>query len=69
MALLGRKIRLNIAVASDTQTEIVTPAKQNANEKAVIQSGAEAAIMNDDFVKALMNDLGAQIIPNSIKPV
>lgn len=65
----GRKIRLNIAVASDTHTEIVTPAKQNANEKAVIQSGAEAAIMNDDFVKALMNDLGAQIIPNSIKPV
>jgi DNA polymerase-3 subunit gamma/tau len=64
----GRKIRLNIAVASDTHTEIVTPAKQNANEKAVIQSSAEAAIMNDDFVKALMHDLGATIIPNSIKP-
>lgn len=64
----GRKIRLNIAVASDTHAEIVTPAKQNANEKAVIQSGAEAAIMNDDFVKALMSDLGATIIPNSIKP-
>jgi DNA polymerase III subunit gamma/tau len=65
----GRKIRLNIEVASDAQAEIVTPAKQNANEKAVIQSGAEAAIMNDDFVKALINDLGAQIIPNSIKPI
>ncbi len=64
----GRKIRLNIAVASDAQAEIITPAKQNANEKAVIQSSAEAAIMNDDFVKALMNDLGATIIPNSIKP-
>lgn len=64
----GRKIRLNIAVASDIHTEIVTPAKQNANEKAVIQSSAEAAIMNDDFVKALMHDLGATIIPNSIKP-
>jgi DNA polymerase-3 subunit gamma/tau len=64
----GRKIRLNITVASDTNTEIVTPAKQNANEKAVIQSSAEAAIMNDDFVKALMHDLGATIIPNSIKP-
>ena len=64
----GRKIRLNISVASDVQTEIITPAKQNASEKAVIQSGAEAAIMNDDFVKALMNDLGATIIPNSIKP-
>jgi DNA polymerase III subunit gamma/tau len=65
----GRKIRLNIEVASDAQVEIVTPAKQNANEKAVIQSGAETAIMNDDFVKALINDLGAQIIPNSIKPI
>ena len=64
----GRKIRLNIEVASDLHAEIVTPAKQNANEKAVIQSGAEAAILNDDFVKALMNDLGATIIPNSIKP-
>lgn len=65
----GRKIRLNIEVASDAQVEIVTPAKQNANEKAVIQSSAEAAIMNDDFVKALMNDLGATVIPNSIKPI
>jgi DNA polymerase III subunit gamma/tau len=64
----GRKIRLSIAVASDTHKEILTPAKQNANEKAVIQSSAEAAIMNDDFVKALMHDLGATIIPNSIKP-
>ena len=64
----GRKIHLNIVVASDVQTEIVTPAKQNAIEKAVIQSSAEAAIMNDDFVKVLMNDLGATIIPNSIKP-
>ena len=64
-----RKIRLNITVASDVQTEVVTPAKQNASEKAVIQSGAEAAIMNDDFIKALMNDLGATIILNSIKPI
>ena len=65
----GRKIRLNIEVANELTTGIVTPAKQNASEKAVIQSDAEAAIMNDDFVKALMNDLGATIIPNSIKPV
>ena len=65
----GRKIRLNIEVTSELTTEIVTPAKQNASEKAVIQSDAEAAIMNDDFIKALMNDLGATIIPNSIKPV
>jgi DNA polymerase III subunit gamma/tau len=65
----GRKIRLNIEVASDAQAEIVTPAKQNASEKAVIQSGAEAAIMGDPFVQDLMEKFGATIIPNSIKPV
>ena len=64
----GRKIRLNIEVASDIQAEIVTPAKQNASEKAVIQSGAEAAIMGDPFVQDLMQKFGATIIPNSIKP-
>ncbi len=61
----GRKIRLNIEIST---TEIVTPAKQNAAEKAVVQSDAETAIMQDSFVQVLMNDLGAQIIPNSIKP-
>ena len=64
----GRKIRLNIDVVSESSAEIVTPAKQNASEKAVIQSGAEAAIMSDPFVQDLMQKFGAQIIPNSIKP-
>jgi DNA polymerase III subunit gamma/tau len=64
----GRKMKLTIDV-SDLQVAIVTPAKQNAQEKAVIQSDAEAAIMNDGFVQALMNDFGATIIPNSIKPI
>jgi DNA polymerase-3 subunit gamma/tau len=61
----GKKIRLNIKIST---SEIITPAKQNAAEKAVVQSGAEAAIMQDSFVQTLINDLGAQIIPNSIKP-
>ena len=60
----GRKIRLNFEVNAEANT----PAKQSASEKATIQSGAEAAIMQDSFVQALINDLGAQIIPNSIKP-
>jgi DNA polymerase III subunit gamma/tau len=60
----GRKIRLNFEIDAVANT----PAKQNANEKAVVQSGAEAAIMQDSFVQALMSDLGATIIPNSIKP-
>lgn len=60
----GKKISLNIAIDSEANT----PAKQNAEEKAVIQSTATDAIMNDEFVQALMQDFDAKIIPNSIKP-
>ncbi|MGJ8620765.1 MAG: DNA polymerase III subunit gamma/tau [Methylophilaceae bacterium] len=60
----GKKIKLIITIDSDANT----PAKQNAEEKAVLQSTAEDAIMNDVFVKALIQDFDAKIIPNSIKP-
>lgn len=60
----GKKIKLNITI----DREANTPAKQNAEEKAVLQSSAEDAIMNDAFVKALIQDFDAKIIPNSIKP-
>ncbi len=65
----GQKFRLTIEISGETQVEINTPAKQIAVEKATIQSSAEAAIMNDGFVQSLMNDFGATIIPNSIKPI
>ena len=61
----GRKIKLNITLGSETNT----PAKQMASEKAAVQSTVEAAIMQDGFVQALMQNLDAQIIPNSIKPI
>ena len=64
----GKKIKLNFEIGAAGQAEINTPAKQNATEKANIQSSATEAIMQDSFVQALMNDLGATIIPNSIKP-
>jgi DNA polymerase-3 subunit gamma/tau len=60
----GKKIKLDITIDSEANT----PAKQNAEEKAVLQSTAEDAIMNDAFVKALIQDFDAKIIPNSIKP-
>lgn len=59
-----KKIRLNITIDNEANT----PAKENAEEKAVIQSGAEKAIMDDSFVQALIQDFDAKIIPNSIKP-
>ena len=61
----GRKIKLTFNIDSEANT----PAKQNAEEKAVIQSSAEDAIMGDDFVRSLLNDFDAKIIPNSIKPI
>jgi DNA polymerase-3 subunit gamma/tau len=60
----GRKIELRFQIDSEANT----PAKEQAEEKAVIQSSAEEAIMNDAFVQALINDFDAKIIPNSIKP-
>lgn len=46
-----------------------TPAKQIFQEKAVAQAHAETTIEEDSFVQALINDFGATIIPNSIKPI
>lgn len=60
----NKKIKLHFKIDNEANT----PAKQQAEEKAVIQSTAEEAIMNDAFVKALIHDLDAKIIPNSIKP-
>ena len=61
----GRKIRLEFTV----EGSVNTPAKQVAQEKAFAQSNAENAIESDGFVQALINDFGATIIPNSIKPI
>ncbi len=65
----GKRIRLHIEVSGEAHAEINTPAKQNAVEKATIQSSAEEAIMQDSFVKDLLSQFDATIIPNSIKPI
>lgn len=61
----GRKIRLEFSI----EGSVVTPAKQVAQEKAEAQASAESAIEQDSFVQALINDFGASIVPNSIKPI
>ncbi len=65
----GKRIKLNIEISGESHVEINTPAKQNAVEKASIQSSAEEAIMQDSFVKDLLSQFDATIIPNSIKPI
>ena len=61
----GRKIRLEFSV----EGSVNTPAKEVAQGKAVAQAGAESAIEQDGFVQALINEFGATIIQNSIKPI
>ena len=68
-AYFGRKIKLIVEISGAAQAEMNTPAKQIAVEKANVQSTAESAIMNDGFVQDLINQFGATIIPNSIKPI
>ncbi len=60
-----KKIKLNFSVGGTGNT----PAKQISEEKAHAQASAESAIEDDSFVQALINDFGASIIPNSIKPI
>src|SRR5690606_11333303 len=61
----GRKVQLHFEIGGTGNT----PARQVSQEKAALQSKAESAIQQDDFVQALVNDFGAQIISSSIKPV
>jgi DNA polymerase-3 subunit gamma/tau len=62
----GRKIRLEFSISG---SDANTPAKLVAQEKAHAQANAENAIEDDRFVQALINEFGASIIPNSIKPI
>jgi DNA polymerase-3 subunit gamma/tau len=61
----GTNIKLHFEVGGTGNT----PAAQINQEKADLQSAAESAIREDDFVQALVRDFGAQIIPSSIKPI
>lgn len=61
----GRRLKLNIV----TGAEANTPARQQAVERAELQDQATEAIMTDRFVQGLMQEMGATIVPNSIKPL
>lgn len=61
----GHRLKLNIV----TGQEANTPARQMAVEKAELQDQATEAIMSDRFVQGLMQEMGATIVPNSIKPL
>jgi DNA polymerase-3 subunit gamma/tau len=64
-AALGQDITLR------TETGEVTDSatQRDARAKAQAQADAEAAIRDDPLVRQLMHDLGAQIVPGSLKPL
>jgi DNA polymerase III subunit gamma/tau len=61
----GRRIKLTIQVGQEANT----PARQMAEERAELQDQAKDAILSDHFVQGLMQEMGATIVPNSIKPL
>lgn len=61
----GRRFKLNIQVGQEADT----PARQMAVERAELQDQAKDAILGDQFVQGLMQEMGATIVPNSIKPL
>ena len=61
----NKKIKLQFSIGGTGNT----PAKQITQERAEAQANAENAIEEDGFVRALISDFGATIIPNSLKPI
>jgi len=65
LAAVGYPVRLAAEVGRVTDS----PAKRNAALVEQHQLYAEKIILDDPFVKSLMRDFGAKIVPGSIKPV
>jgi len=60
----NRKIKVNISLGSDPKT----PSMQKKIESTELKKTTESAIMEDNFVKELIDDFGAEVIASSIKP-
>ena len=45
-----------------------SPLKQKQEERLTLMKGTEHSILQDQFVKSLLNEFNAEIIPSSIKP-
>jgi len=66
---LSQYFGCNIRLHFETGSTGNTPAEQMNQEKAELQSAAESAIRKDEFVKTLLKEFEATIIPSSIKPI
>lgn len=65
-AHLGAKLRLQISVGDARGLSL---AAHEARQRTEAQSAAEIAVEGDPFVRSLREDFGAQILPDSIRPI
>lgn len=63
---LGTEVKLKILVE---QSDIATPAQQQAKAKAERQREAEQAMSDDPVVRAAQEQFGAHLITDSVKPI
>jgi DNA polymerase III subunit gamma/tau len=61
----NKKIKVNISLGNNLKT----PSSQKKIESDGLMKTTESAIMDDRFVKQLINDFGAEVIASSIKPI
>ena len=61
----GQGLRLTVKVGSTSGSSV---ASQRSQEMARKQASAAAAIEEDPFVRDLVRDLGAEVVPSSIRP-
>jgi len=62
---LGKPLRVRFV----PDVEVETPAARAARERSAEQAAAERAIEEDPAVQALRRELGARVIPESVRPV
>ena len=60
----NKKIKINIKIGNNLKT----PSLQKKMENAKLMKSTESAIMEDNLVKELIDDFGAEVITSSIKP-
>lgn len=61
----NKKLKLDIKIDRVS----TSPAIEKRTEKEALLKDAESAIMQDNFVKELISDFNAEIIPSSIEPI
>ena len=62
---IGKQVKIVMESGTATQSIAAVEAKVKQEK----QEDAETSIANDDFVKSIQAELGATVVPGSIRPI